>query len=556
MIGVEAAIANGFAAYKRGDLQNARAILERVPHHQAWHVLGLVERASGQYARAISWLDKAEKSDPQNPEIANNKGRVALDAGDPIYAERSFRRALVLRPDWLPALTGLGRSLNDQEKWRDAHPVWLKVVALNPSDRACRYNAAMAALETGQVESAQQEFDRLIKSGLTDPAVYFMRGRARVELSRLEEGLNDFRVSWNKQKTAHALRNLANTLWMTGDQQGFYDLLREAPDELGGLKMFLLSKSGDGELALEVWKSLPTQFQNDPDTLTAKSNIHRLRGDASEALMAARKAHELRPHQANIDDALVSAQLMSGDHEAALETVSEWRSREPNVQSWIAHEATALRLADSDKYTELANPDRFIQAFQLETPDGYDSIEEFNDALIEAIAPMQSFDQRPLDQTLRAGTQTARDLVHVQDETIQTFLRALDAPIRTYLASIGFVENHPFLGRNRGSYQFNGCWSVTLKGGGHHVNHVHPRGWISSAYYARVPAETLSGDSKAGWIKFGEPPFETIPNLDPVKWEQPKAGLLVLFPSFFWHGTQPIHDASERVTVPFDLVPA
>ncbi|MCH9752777.1 MAG: tetratricopeptide repeat protein [Alphaproteobacteria bacterium] len=555
MIGAEAAIANGFAAYKRGDLAGARSILERVPHHQAWHILGLVERAAGQYAQAISWLDRAEKSDPRNPEISNNKGRVALDAGDPIYAERSFRRALELRANWVPALIGFAKSLNDQEKWREAHPVWSEVVKQNPNDRASRYNAAMAALEIGHVEFAEREFDSLIRSGLTDPAVYFMRGRARVELSNLDAGLSDFRISWNRQKTAHAMKNLANTLWMTGDRQGFYDLVAEAPDEFGGLKMYLLSKAGDDELALNVWQELPEQFQTDPDTLTAKSNIHRLLGEGDAALSSAEKAHDLRPMQANIDDSLVSAQLMTGDFSSALNTLDAWRTKEPHVQSWIAHEATALRLAESPDYVELANPDKFIQAFELDAPDGFDSIQAFNDALIEAIAPMQSFDQRPLDQTLRAGTQTARDLVHVDDAVIQAFLHALDAPIRSYLESIGFVPEHPFLGRNRGSYRFNGCWSVTLKGGGHHVNHVHPRGWISSAYYARVPCETTSGEGRAGWIKFGEPPFETSPPLDPVKWVQPKAGLLVLFPSYYWHGTSPIDDGSERVTVPFDLVP-
>jgi len=92
--------------------------------------------------------------------------------------------------------------------------------------------------------------------------------------------------------------------------------------------------------------------------------------------------------------------------------------------------------------------------------------------------------------------------------------------------------------------------------GRHHVNHVHPRGWISSAYYVSVPDETASGKGKAGWLKFGEPPIRTAPELLPEKWVQPKAGMVVLFPSFLWHGTAPIHDGSVRVTAPFDVVPA
>ena len=87
------------------------------------------------------------------------------------------------------------------------------------------------------------------------------------------------------------------------------------------------------------------------------------------------------------------------------------------------------------------------------------------------------------------------------------------------------------------------------------MNHVHPEGWISSSYYVAVPEETKSDNNRAGWIKFGEPPFDTSPPSPPEKWIGPEAGMLVLFPSFLWHGTEAIHDGSIRVTAPFDAVP-
>ncbi|MEL7480360.1 MAG: putative 2OG-Fe(II) oxygenase [Pseudomonadota bacterium] len=49
--------------------------------------------------------------------------------------------------------------------------------------------------------------------------------------------------------------------------------------------------------------------------------------------------------------------------------------------------------------------------------------------------------------------------------------------------------------------------------------------------------------------------MNTEPALGPERWIQPKAGRLVLFPSFVWHGTEPIRDGSVRVTAPFDVVP-
>ena len=121
---------------------------------------------------------------------------------------------------------------------------------------------------------------------------------------------------------------------------------------------------------------------------------------------------------------------------------------------------------------------------------------------------------------------------------------------------IGNAPDHPLSRRNTGDYTITGCWSVRLKPGGYHVSHVHPEGWISSAYYASVPEETLSGESHAGWIQFGQPPFRTTPELGPERWVQPRAGLLVLFPSYMWHGTHPIGDGAERITAPFDAVPA
>jgi hypothetical protein len=38
-------------------------------------------------------------------------------------------------------------------------------------------------------------------------------------------------------------------------------------------------------------------------------------------------------------------------------------------------------------------------------------------------------------------------------------------------------------------------------------------------------------------------------------WVQPKPGLLALFPSYMWHGTEPFGGTEPRLTIAFDLVP-
>ncbi len=139
------------------------------------------------------------------------------------------------------------------------------------------------------------------------------------------------------------------------------------------------------------------------------------------------------------------------------------------------------------------------------------------------------------------------------DPLIQSFIETLNEPIAEYRAANGNDPAHPLRGRNHGDAVLSGCWSVRLKRGGFHVNHVHPEGWISSAYYAEVPDEVEDASSKNGWIKFGEPRYP-VSGAVAERYIQPKQGRLVLFPSYMWHGTMPIRGDEPRMTIAFDVV--
>jgi hypothetical protein len=89
-----------------------------------------------------------------------------------------------------------------------------------------------------------------------------------------------------------------------------------------------------------------------------------------------------------------------------------------------------------------------------------------------------------------------------------------------------------------------------LRPGGFHLNHVHPMGWLSSAYYIDVPRE----QSQDGWLKFGEPDMP-MPGCSPDHFVVPEPGMLVLFPSYLWHGTVPFQNGTQRLTAAFDVVP-
>jgi hypothetical protein len=64
-----------------------------------------------------------------------------------------------------------------------------------------------------------------------------------------------------------------------------------------------------------------------------------------------------------------------------------------------------------------------------------------------------------------------------------------------------------------------------------------------------------AGRTAEGTLSFGAPGVLTAPALPAELSVRPELGLLVLFPSYFWHGTLPFHSEQPRLTVAFDVVP-
>jgi hypothetical protein len=58
-----------------------------------------------------------------------------------------------------------------------------------------------------------------------------------------------------------------------------------------------------------------------------------------------------------------------------------------------------------------------------------------------------------------------------------------------------------------------------------------------------------------GWLSFGEPGIPTAPALPAEHFVKPEPGVLVLFPSYVWHGTTPFHGEGVRLTAAFDVSP-
>ncbi len=274
---------------------------------------------------------------------------------------------------------------------------------------------------------------------------------------------------------------------------------------------------------------------------------------------AAIAAHEtslrLNPDNPNAWCNYAMTLLGAGEAARAVKACEEALKRDPHHQNSLALLGTAYRMLGDGRDDTLNDYERFVQVFEIDTPQGYPDIENFNHDLNDYLDRLHRDKRECLDQTLRGGTQTLDNIFGAGHTPVEALRARIDEAVAAYIARMKEDAKHPLLGRRAREFQYSGSWSSRLHDCGFHINHVHPKGWISSAYYVALPETVLDADGKQGWIKFGEPGIET-PLKDTIRRTiQPGIGRLVLFPSYMWHGTVPFHSQAARTTIAFDVTP-
>jgi len=387
------------------------------------------------------------------------------------------------------------------------------------------FKRARALLEMQEFDDAEREYARAVALEPTHPAAQF--GLAKLRYMRGDPSFaRDLAAAAAANRNHPALQiQFAEVLRLNGDLDGSELLLRD-----------LIARQGP-----------------EPALRSLLAMVLHEAGRLQEALVEAFAAVKSRPDDAAKLQTLVAVLLSLGRAKDAMPLIRAERQLAPLDPIWIAHEATAARLSGDPAYALLYDYDRFVRVYDLDPPPGFGSIAELNAALHACLTARHQLARQPFDQSMRSGTQTTGNLVVDPDPAIQAALGAFLEPIADYRGRLGDAEDHPLSARNHGQTHYAGCWSVLLKAQGFHVNHIHPEGWLSSAYYISVPDETDDPEQQAGWIKFGEPRLP-VPGAGPDRTVQPRPGRLVLFPSYMWHGTTALHGTAPRLTMAFDVV--
>jgi len=289
--------------------------------------------------------------------------------------------------------------------------------------------------------------------------------------------------------------------------------------------------------------------------LLLRAGLAALEFDPAAALSLAERALRAMPANAPARTLRVAARLGVGEARGALDDCEALLADDPNEQYLIALKTTALRLLGDARHAQLCDYRNLVLPLTLEPPAPWKDLVTFLEELKASLERLHAPEGHALlFQSLRGGTETTQDLTRNPDPTIRALFTAFAQPIGRYLEHIGSGTD-PLRRRNSSRWRFNGSWSVRLRDRGYHTTHTHPRGWISSACYIDLPDHMADARTDEGILKFGKPGVLTEPGLDAEYSIRPVPGMLVLFPSYFWHGTVPFRSRQTRLTVAFDAVP-
>ena len=402
---------------------------------------------------------------------------------------------------------------------------------------------------------------RLSRHGAKPRSVSLVQARALVQLDRLEDAerqLLGLLQADAGDVEAHGL--LVQLRQLRGDEEPLAAMRAAAQASSATPRLRLAfadaaRRAGATTEAEAILRELMNTFGPEPMLLSSLATVLQESGRTSEALDAARASIARLPDDAVVAENFVVAALCAGASPEALPVVEKFRALKPLDQRWITYRLDIARLRAEEEFASWFDPARVVSIVDLPPPHrirDHRGISFRSRAGASIAAPAAESSARPEsaprhpDLAQPAGESRRGNRWRCCNPSAKRSRTCRHVPAAT----------PPILStaRNLSPAEIIGCWSVRLRRGGFHVNHIHPEGWVSSAYYASVPDEVDDSTLRSGWLKFGEPRF-AVPGLAPFLEVQPRPGRLVLFPSYLWHGTHALRGDAPRMSVPFDAVP-
>jgi len=509
---------------------------------------------------------------PVTARTAMERGLVALRMRNYVQARDAYRHALKFDPHAAAAWHGLGNALRETDDIEAAIDAYRRACTLSPTDGRVWVNLAAALRLQGSLEEALTSLERAGSLGFRGPELANTRvgilsdaGRADLAISaaqHLVQAVPGF---------AQGHETLAHLLWEHGPRlapavdpiAAFRAAVFAQPDhaQLRARYGWFLLSAGRHEVARDDTDRLRRLYPDDVVLGWQHAEaLNQLRDFDAAAVEYARVGQALgSTADASFFNAYARFAFRAGQPELAQRCVSAALQAAPLDQEAWAHQGTLWRLRGDPREDWLCDYERYVGLVEVDVPGSYDGQERFLAELSSVLEPLHQSARAPVNQTLENGSQTTGRLFGRPIPLLSELRSCLTASIQRWIDALPDDPSHPFLSRKQGGIRIGGSWSVRLRQSGRHSNHIHPQGWMSSAYYVALPDSVSAANQSsghAGCIQLGRPLDDLGLDLPPRRIVTPRVGHIALFPSYCWHGTLPFDDHVPRMTIAFDMQPS
>ena len=284
-------------------------------------------------------------------------------------------------------------------------------------------------------------------------------------------------------------------------------------------------------------------------------------GRCDEAVAAFDKAVEIDPGEVASVVAAGECLLVHDRAEAALERLE--KALKLNAYDVRALALKTLALAELGRRDEerwLSDPDRLLRTHRLADL-GYtaDAVAALNRGLSEFASNEPSLREDPPEYATLKAWHSTTNLADQRNEALAALKRFIHHAFEQRRGGLsGEDERHPFVRGAPPKYHLD-LWAIKMRGGGKLFPHIHVDGWLSGVYYVDVPRIVDDPNAgRAGWLNIGTSRTDIKLTKEPLtRLVKPEPGLMVTFPSYFWHDTVPLPEdnAEQRLCLAFDLHP-
>jgi len=294
----------------------------------------IADLQAARYSKAQAEIEQKLKESPKDARLWTLHGFALTHLNNPKQALLSYRRALEISPDYLPALEGAA-ELSFKASGPDAVVFIEKILKIRPKDQTSHAMLASLAVKRGDCSAAVKEFESsrpLIDSQIVPLQEY---GSCLAKLKRSAEAIPIFdRLAKLQPADERARYNLAVVQSFSGRYQDVIATL--APTEGGS--------------------------EQDADALDLLAEAYEAVSDTPRAVAALRQAIVTAPDQAHLYVDFADLCLVHNSFQVGIDMVNAGLTRLPK--------SAALYLARGILYTQMGQYDRseadFARAEQLD----------------------------------------------------------------------------------------------------------------------------------------------------------------------------------------------